>query len=540
MLAEERLALIMKLLSQQRTATVQELCEALDASESTIRRDLNELDRMGKVNKVHGGATLPDSQFLADEPTMAAKEALAVVQKKCIAKAAAALITAEDFVFLDAGSTTLALVRELSGPALDARYVTNGVAHARLLAQKGCKVFLVGGLLRPETEAIIGAAALHSLQQYNFTKAFLGANGVALDAGFTTPDPEEAAVKAAVVRRAREAWFLVDDSKFARVYPAVITELHGGAILTNRCPNPSMIYTVTFNPAIDYVVRLDTPLEVGEVNRAKGEDCVLGGKGINVSGVLAELGCRNTALGFVAGETGAWLERGLAAQGITTDFIHLEQGMTRINVKIKAGQETELNGAGPDIPESAMEQLEAQLDKLAEGDILILAGSIPSSLPQTTYERLLARLEGHGVHTVVDATRDLLVNVLQYHPFLIKPNNHELGEIVGRTLTTDADITAAARTLQEKGARNVLVSMAGDGALLLDEKGEVHRIGTPKGKVVNSVGAGDSMVAGFVAGYLRSGSYLEALRLGTACGSATAFSLGLAKKEKIDELLNQI
>ena len=234
MLAEERLSRIMKLLSQQRTATVQELCEALDASESTIRRDLNELDRMGKVNKVHGGATLPDSQFLA----MAAKEALAVVQKKCIAKAAAALITAEDFVFLDAGSTTLALVRELSGPALDARYVTNGVAHARLLAQKGCKVFLVGGLLRPETEAIIGAAALHSLQQYNFTKAFLGANGVALDAGFTTPDPEEAAVKAPVVRRAREAWFLVDDSKFARIYPAVIAELSGGAILTNHCPNP--------------------------------------------------------------------------------------------------------------------------------------------------------------------------------------------------------------------------------------------------------------------------------------------------------------
>ena len=281
-----------------------------------------------------------------------------------------------------------------------------------------------------------------------------------------------------------------------------------------------MIYTVTFNPAIDYVVRLDRPLEVGEVNRAKGEDCVLGGKGINVSGVLAELGCRSTALGFVAGETGAWLERGLAAQGITTDFIHLAQGMTRINVKIKAGQETELNGAGPDIPESAMEQLEAQLDQLAEGDILILAGSIPSSLPQTT--------------------RDLLVNVLQYHPFLIKPNNHELGEIVGRTLTTDADITAAARTLQEKGARNVLVSMAGDGALLLDEKGEVHRIGTPKGRVVNSVGAGDSMVAGFVAGYLRSGSYREALRLGTACGSATAFSLGLAKKEMIDALLATI
>ena len=224
-----------------------------------------------------------------------------------------------------------------------------------------------------------------------------------------------------------------------------------------------MIYTVTFNPAIDYVVRLDTPLEVGEVNRAKGEDCVLGGKGINVSGVLAQLGCESVALGFVAGETGAWLERGLAAQGLKTDFVHLENGMTRINVKIKAGQETELNGAGPAIPESALQQLEAQLDKLAEGDILILAGSIPASLPQSVYERLLARLQGRGVRAVVDATRDLLVNVLPYHPFLIKPNNHELGEIVGKVLTSDAEIVAAARTLQEKGARNVLVSMAGDG-----------------------------------------------------------------------------
>ena len=301
-----------------------------------------------------------------------------------------------------------------------------------------------------------------------------------------------------------------------------------------------MIYTVTFNPAIDYVVRLDAPLEVGEVNRAKGEDCVLGGKGINVSGVLAELGCKSVALGFVAGETGAWLERGLAAQGIDTDFIHLEAGMTRINVKIKAGQETELNGAGPNIPEQAMEALEAKLDALQEGDILILAGSIPTSLSQTTYERLLARLEGKGVRAVVDATRDLLGNVLPYHPFLIKPNNHELGEIVGRVLHTDAEIVAAAKTLQEKGARNVLVSMAGDGALLLDEQGEVHRIGTPKGKVVNSVGAGDSMVAGFVAGYLQTGDYETALRLGTACGSATAFSLGLAKKAEIEKLLKEI
>ena len=302
-----------------------------------------------------------------------------------------------------------------------------------------------------------------------------------------------------------------------------------------------MIYTVTFNPAIDYVVRLDRPLAVGKVNRAKGEDCVLGGKGVNVSGVLAQLGCESVALGFVAGETGAWLERGLAAQGLRTDFVHLTHGMTRINVKIKAGQETELNGAGPDIPESAMQELEAKLDRLQKDDVLVLAGSIPASLAQTTYERLLARLAGRGVRAVVDATRDLLVNVLPYQPFLIKPNNHELSEIAGVPLESDEEITAAARDLQAKGACNVLVSMAGDGALLLDENGGVHRIGCPKGKVVNSVGAGDSMVAGFVAGYRQSGGdYDAALKLGTACGSATAFSLGLATRADIDTLLAEM
>ena len=282
-----------------------------------------------------------------------------------------------------------------------------------------------------------------------------------------------------------------------------------------------MIYTVTFNPAIDYVVRLDRELQVGDVNRARGEDCVLGGKGINVSGVLAQLGCESVALGFVAGETGAWLERGLAAQGLKTDFVHLDHGMTRINVKIKAGQETELNGAGPDIPEAAMQALEQKLDALQKDDILVLAGSIPASLA-----------------AVVDATRDLLVNVLPYKPFLIKPNNHELSEITGVRLTNDKEIAAAAHMMQDKGARNVLVSMAGDGALLLDEHGTVYRIGCPRGKVVNSVGAGDSMVAGFVAGYQQSGGdYEAALRLGTACGSATAFSLGLATKADIDALL---
>ena len=238
MLAEERFAQILDLLSEKRSATVQELCEALNASESTIRRDLTELDRLGKVNNVHGVATLPDRPFMADEPPMDANQSLPIPEKRAIAKAAAALIRPQDFVYIDAGTTTLALVQVLSGSALEAHYVTNGIAHARLLAQKGCKVFVPGGMLRPNTEAIVGAAAVASLQAYNFTKAFLGVNGVDLQAGFTTPDPEEAAVKATAVRRARESWFLADSTKFARVYPAVITELRGGAILTDRCPSP--------------------------------------------------------------------------------------------------------------------------------------------------------------------------------------------------------------------------------------------------------------------------------------------------------------
>ena len=299
-----------------------------------------------------------------------------------------------------------------------------------------------------------------------------------------------------------------------------------------------MIYTVTFNPAIDYVVRLNSPLQVAAINRATGEDCVLGGKGINVSGVLAQLGVESVALGFIAGETGAWLERGLAAQGLHTDFIHLQEGMTRINVKIKAGQETELNGAGPNIPEAAMQALEAKLDVLQKDDVLILAGSIPACLPQTTYERLLARLQGRGVRAVVDATQNLLLKVLPYEPFLVKPNHHELGELFGVTLESLEQTEDCARRVQAQGARNVLVSMADKGALLLDEEGRLHRGIPPRGEAGSAVGAGDSMVAGFLAGYARTGDYALALELGIAAGSATAFSPWLADKPDIRALLD--
>lgn len=300
-----------------------------------------------------------------------------------------------------------------------------------------------------------------------------------------------------------------------------------------------MIYTVTFNPALDYVVQTDG-FFLGAVNRTVKEQIFYGGKGINVSAVLAALGYDNTALGFVAGFTGNELEQGVGLLGFHSDFIHVKQGMTRINVKLKADEETEINGMGPEITSKDVEELLIRLDRLTEGDMLILSGSIPASIPDTIYETIMERLEGNGIRIVVDATKELLLNVLQYHPFLIKPNHHELGEMFGVTLQTEEEIVGYAKKLQEQGARNVLVSMAGEGAILVAENGQISRRRPPKGTVRNSVGAGDSMVAGFVAGYLDGGNYEEALKLGTAAGSASAFSDGLADKEAIMNLYEQI
>ncbi len=299
-----------------------------------------------------------------------------------------------------------------------------------------------------------------------------------------------------------------------------------------------MVYTVTFNPAIDYVVHTDE-IAVGGVNRSRSEEIFFGGKGINVSMVLSELGIKNKALGFIAGFTGDAIEKGVAEKDVETDFVRLESGFSRINVKIKSGAETELNGQGPVIDGKALETLFGKLDALRDGDTVVLAGSIPDSLPADIYEKILERLQGKKIKAVVDATKKLLMNVLKYKPFLIKPNNHELGEMFGVTLKTNAEIAEYAQKLKDMGAVNVLVSMAGDGALLLDENGRTHICGVCKGTVRNSVGAGDSMVAGFIAGS-QNGDYEYALKLGTAAGGATAFSEGLAEKALIDELMKQL
>ncbi len=301
-----------------------------------------------------------------------------------------------------------------------------------------------------------------------------------------------------------------------------------------------MIYTVTFNPAIDYVVQLSHPLELGKINRNAQEAFQFGGKGINVSNVLNAMGFPNAALGFIAGFTGDALEQGLQAMGLDTMFIPVREGMTRINVKIKAGAETEINGLGPVITAADMELLYARLDALLPGDILVLSGSIPACLPECTYKTIMERLRKKDISIVVDAAGELLLNVLPYRPFLIKPNNYELGEIFGKTPVSDDEILDCARRLQAMGGRNILVSLAGDGALLLDETGVSHRAPCPKGTVVNSVGAGDSMVAGFLAGWLKTGDYRVALKTGIAAGSATAFSLGLATDEQIQALLQTL
>ena len=300
-----------------------------------------------------------------------------------------------------------------------------------------------------------------------------------------------------------------------------------------------MICTVTFNPSLDYIVSVED-FKLGLTNRTSSELMLPGGKGINVSTVLMNLGIGNTALGFTAGFVGDEIIRRLQEMGVKSDFIQIGDGVSRINVKLKSIDGTEINGAGPVIGKEKVEKLMEKLDALGEGDVLFLAGSIPSSMPDDMYEQIMARLDGKGVMIVVDATKDLLVNVLKYHPFLVKPNNHELGEIFGVELKTREDVIPYGKKLQEKGARNVLISMAGEGTVLVSEDGQVFEEPAPKGTLINGVGAGDSMVAGFVAGWMEKKNYEHAFHMGIAAGSASAFSENLATRKEIEEVYRQV
>lgn len=303
-----------------------------------------------------------------------------------------------------------------------------------------------------------------------------------------------------------------------------------------------MIYTVTFNPSLDYIVSVDD-FKLGLTNRTSSELMLPGGKGLNVSMVLGNLGIDNTAFGFSAGFTGDEIVRRVEAMGVKAEFIRIRDGFSRINLKLKSIDGTEINGCGPQIGGQDVEQLMEKLDALKEGDVLVLAGSIPNSMPDDIYKKIMQRLDGRNVMIVVDATRELLVNVLEYHPFLVKPNNHELGEIFGVTLKRREEVVPYAEKLREMGAVNVLVSMAGEGAVLVAADGSVYQAPAPKGKLVNGVGAGDSMVAGFLAGWLERKDYQHAFYMGISAGSASAFSELLATKKEIEtvyaQLLNQ-
>lgn len=299
-----------------------------------------------------------------------------------------------------------------------------------------------------------------------------------------------------------------------------------------------MFYTLTLNPALDYIMRLPAVTE-GATNRTTTTSLHFGGKGINVSLVLSELGVESTALGFVAGFTGDALTAYLTDKGIRADFIRLPEGLTRINVKLKTPEgaypETEINAAGPAIPTACMDTLYQKLETLTEGDTLVLAGSIPASLPKSTYRAIMERLNGRGIRFVVDAEGAVLTETLPYSPFLVKPNRAELEGMMGRALPTDGDLRDAAASLQKAGAQNVLVSLGGDGAMLLDADGGYHRVPALPVTPVNTVGAGDSMVAGFITGVEKGYDY--ALKLATACGGATAGAEGLATAGEIGRLL---
>lgn len=298
-----------------------------------------------------------------------------------------------------------------------------------------------------------------------------------------------------------------------------------------------MIYTVTLNPSLDYVVDVDD-FELGRTNRAVSERLYAGGKGINVSFVLKNLGFESTALGFSAGFTGEEIKKQIQERGITENLITVLNGQSRINIKLRGQQETEINGMGPDIEKEHIQQLLKKLSVLSPGDYLILAGSVPMKINDTIYYDILKTLDKKGIKAVVDTTGDLLLNVLKYHPFLIKPNIHELSELFSTEIKTKEDVVQYGLKLQDMGAQNVIVSMAGDGAVFICENGEIYKSEAPKGVVKNSVGAGDSMVAGFLTGFCETKDFAKAFKMGVCTGSASAFSEDLATKEQVRQVMD--
>ena len=300
-----------------------------------------------------------------------------------------------------------------------------------------------------------------------------------------------------------------------------------------------MIYTITFNPALDYISQVEN-FETGKINRTKTEKILPGGKGLNVSTVLKNLGIESTALGFIAGFTGDELRKNIEKRGIKTDFIKVEKGITRINVKISSNEETALNGNGPEITEEDIKKLLEKIEKIKKEDMVILAGNIPRCINNDIYEIICKTLEKNNVTFVVDATKELLMNVLKYKPFLIKPNKEELEETFKEKIETKEDIVEHAKKLQKMGAQNVLISLGGEGAILITVENKEYFLNAPKGKVLNTVGAGDSMVAGFIAGYEQNGDFEQAFKMGIATGSASSFSMNLATAEEVTNLLKEI
>lgn len=554
MLQEERRSKIVQFLELRRSVSVQELIDYLDTSESTIRRDLNDLHEDGRILRVHGGAVYKDkplneAEYRTRDLSESGRMSVNREEKERIAKYAAGLIEEYDFVYLDAGSTTGLMIDYIS--AKSAVFVTNSLNHARKLSDLGFKTYITGGEVKSITELICGEEAVASLEKYNFTKGFFGTNGIHIKRGFTTPDLKEAMVKKTAIERCKNSYILGDSSKFNAISPVSFYEFNKAIILTMPSVKENyedysnvlgvdwLIYTLTLNPALDYMVLVED-FKTGLVNRTVAEQILAGGKGINVSTVLSNLNIENTALGFIAGFTGDVIVSMLDKLGVSTDFIKVEEGISRINVKIRSTEETEINGSGPLCTDDDLSKLYKKLDMIIEGDYLVLAGNILKSLNENIYKDIMKYLKDRKVNIIVDTTKKLMLNILEYRPFLIKPNIHELEELFGVSIKTEELIIKYAKALQDMGAQNVLVSRGKDGAILLTKDQRIIKGKPPEGKLVNSVGAGDSMVAGFIAGYLTYSDYEEAYKFAVAAGSASAYSKNLATGEEIINLKKHI
>ena len=543
-MVNERWNKILDLLDEKGSLNLKELMEYCNVSEATIRRDLTNLEDKNLLYRTHGGA-MKRSAARGSEESVEAKREEYLQEKRAVAKYLCDnVVQSGQTIYLDAGTSTYEMIEHLRDRRITV--VTNSTYHLPKLINNKIHTIILGGTLKHSTQAVIGYSAVEQLKKYSFDMCFVGCNGIDESFGVTTAEENEAFIKTTAIQGSKKKYILADKSKFGHRKFQKFAELDDIIIVSYEVPEEYKKFkniievksTITLNPAVDMLTTAEN-FALGKLNRTQEAKYVVGGKGINISILLNNVGVDSKAWGFVAGFTGYFIKSELDNLGVKHDFVETS-GATRINMKLTTETETEINGQSSSVNLDNVSDFFTKLEVLTEEDVVFLSGNVIAGMGVNDFKAIAKKVSESGATLVVDSNKELVLDTLEYKPFVVKPNEFELGEMFGVTLNSIEEILQYAEKLQDRGAKNVLVSRGADGALLLTENKEVFEVNVAKGKIVSTVAAGDSMLAMFVAKYNETKDYQEALRYASAAGGATSFSVGVGSKQLIEELLPQI